>query len=270
MNPQPHERTVAEITRQIKDKVSLGRRPIGIARYDDPDEAPAKARIPSAKGEAWPLCLALNLVRTLGWTIALGPEDHFCMFAAAGLGHIEMPDYLGHGAIGCQHTQDDALGRKLQDWIESHFLEPGAGLMLTPAIQPRFEPQGVLFYGNPSQVGKIAKGVAWYQGEPVRGWAGGFGCFILGIWASLQAREPRVIIPSSGEKILGHTEENEVLLACPADDLPDVLAGMEATDRILPYPSAKFLMFEPKRFPKGYPIDLISQKTFQEWKAEQQ
>jgi uncharacterized protein (DUF169 family) len=259
---------VAELTEDIKDRVSLASRPIGISLIQREDEIPKKARRPTKRGQTWPLCLGENLVRTMGWTVAMTADDHFCMFAAAGLGHIALPEYLSAGAIGCQHTIGKALGIDFQNSVESIFFEPGStvGIMLTPATKPMFMPQGILIYGNPTQVGKIAKGVAWYRGEPVHGSAGGFGCCVQGISAAIKEKIPQVIIPSGGEKILGHTEENEVFIACPVGDLPLIVEGMSETDFILPYPTAKYLMFEPQRVPKDYPIDLISRRTYEAWR----
>lgn len=255
---------VAELTREIKERACLTYKPIGLSLIKKEDEIPEGARRPSQRGLAWPVCLAENLVRTLGWTIALTMDDHFCIMAAAGLGHIELPDYLQRGGMGSHHTKTEDLGIKLQETLEACFFEPRstAGIMLTPATDPMFVPQGVVIYGNPSQIGKIAKGIAWYRGEPVPASAGGNGGCIVAAWAAIKDKRPRVVLPCSGEKILGHTEENDVWLSCPVEELPDIIEGMKGTDFLLPYPTAKYLMFEP-RVPKDYPLDV---KTYKAWK----
>lgn len=255
---------VAELMREIKERVCLTYKPIGFSLVEKEDQIPERARRPSKYGQAWPLCLAQNLVRTRGWTIALTVDDNFCVLASAGLGFIELPDYLKRGRIGGKHTKSEDLGIKIQDDLEKCFFEPGSkvGIILTPATEPAFLPQGVVIYGNPSQVGKISKGVAYYRGEPVPALAGGLGGCIMAVWTAIKDQRPRVVLPCSGDKILGHTEENDVFLACPVKELPDILEGMKATDSILPYPTAKFMTFEPT-VPKSYPIDL---KTYKAWK----
>jgi uncharacterized protein (DUF169 family) len=258
---------MAEIAREIKERVSLPYNPIGLSLIRNEEEIPKDARRPSKRGTAWPLCLAENMVRTFGWTIALMLEDHFCIFAAAGVGHIELPEYFKEGKMGRYHTKTAELGVKLQNFVEScfHESESTLGIMLTPATAPLFMPEGIAFYGNPSQIGKIAKAIVWYRGEPVQVLAGGFGDCILSTWTALMDKKPRIVIPSGGEKTLGHTEENDVFLSMPVQELPDLLEGMKATDHILPYPTAKYLMFEAQA-PEGYPIHLISYKTYREWK----
>lgn len=255
---------VAELTREIKERVCLTYKPVGLSLIEKEDEIPEQARRPSKYGQAWPVCLAENLVRTYGWTIALTVDDNFCVVASAGLGFIELPDYLKRGGIGRSHTKAEDLGIKIQDDLEKRFFEPGSkiGIILTPAIEPMFLPQGVVIYGTASQVGKISKGIAYYRGEPVPALAGGFGGCIVAAWTAIKDRRPRVVLPCSGEKILGHLEENDIYLACPVEELPDILDGMKATDSLLPYPTAKFMTFEP-RLPKSYPIDL---KTYKAWK----
>lgn len=258
---------VAEITQEIKERVSLPHKPIGLSLIKNEAEIPKDARRPSKNNTTWPLCLAENMVRTFGWTIALMLEDHFCIFAAAGVGNIELPEYLKKGKMGTYHTKTTELGLKLQDSIEACFLESEStlGIMLTPATNPLFIPEWIAFYGNPSQIGKIAKGITWYRGEPVQVLAGGFGDCILSTWTALIDKKPRIVIPSGGERILGHAEENDVFLSIPLQELPDLLEGMKATDRILPYPTAKYRMFEAQA-PEGYPIHLLSHNTYREWK----
>ncbi len=75
--------------------------------------------------------------------------------------------------------------------------------------------------------------------------------------AAVRAGRPLIILPCSGEKIFGHTEENDIFLACPSADLPRIMEGLLRTDFIQPYPTAKYLMFEPG-IPRGYPIDYQS------------
>ena len=255
---------IAEIVKEIKERACLSYKPIGLSLIEKSGEIPKEARRPSERGQAWPICLAMNLVRTRGWTIALTVDDNFCVLASAGLGFIELPDYLIRGGLGSHHTKTKELGIKLQNDLEKCFFKPGSkvGIVLTPATEPLFVPQGLMICGNPSQVGKIAKGIVWYRGEPVPASAGGIGGCIVAAWATITDRKPRVVVPCSGEKILGHTEENDIFLACPIEELPDIVDGIKGTDFMLPYPTAKFMTFEPS-VPKSYPIDL---KTYQAWK----
>ena len=259
-----NQEKVAELAREIRERVCLSYLPIGLSFIKSEDEIPEGARRPSERGQAWPVCLAENMVRTIGWTIAMTLPDHFCIMAAAGLGHIELPAYLQRGKMGSHHTQNEELGLKIQEALEAYFLEPDstAGIVLTPATNPLIMPQGVVFYGNPSQIGKIAKGIAWYRGEAVPASAGGVGGCIVASYAIAVEKKPRILMPCSGEKIIGHTEENDVFLATPVEELPDIVKGMKATDFILPYPTAKFMFFEP-RVPKSYPMD---HKTYKAWK----
>lgn len=255
---------VAELAKEIKERACLAYIPIGISLVDKEDEIPEEARRP--RGQAWPVCLAGNLVRTIGWTIAITADDSFCIISSVGLGlKVDFPDYLKEGGVGCHHTKTEELGLKIQNTLEQCFFEPRskAAVILTPATEPKFIPQGVLFYGNPSQVGKIAKGIAWYRGETVPAAGGGFAACVIGAWAAIKDKRPRIILPCSGEKILGHTEENDIFISVPTEELPDIVEGMKATDFILPYPTAKFMTFEP-RVPKSYPIDV---RTYKAWKA---
>jgi len=256
---------IAEIVKEIKERACLSYKPIGLSLIEKSGEIPKEARRPSERGQAWPICLAMNLVRTRGWTIALTVDDNFCILASAGLGFIELPEYLARGKVGSVHAKNEKIGIKLQNGLERHFFEPRSklGIILTPATEPTFTPQGVVIYGNPSQIGKISKAITWYQGKPVPASAGGIGGCIVAAWAIIEDKKPRVIVPSSGEKILGHTEENDIFLVCPSEELPVILEGMKGTDYILPYPTAKFMMFEPI-VPKNYPIAL---KTYKDWKG---
>lgn len=254
---------VAELSKEIRERVCLSYRPIGVARVEKEEQIPEGARRP--RGEAWPLCLAENMVRTYGWTIALTADDSLCLWASAGFGFIELPDYLKDGGMGCHHTKTEEIGLKIQRGVEDCFFKLGSAVavVVTPADAPLIDPEGVYFYGNPTQVGKIAKGIAWYRGEPVPAVAGGLAACVIGAWAAIKDKRPRVILPCSGEKILGQTEENDIFIAVPPEELPDVVEGMKETDFILPYPNAKSMVFQP-RIPKSYPIDVM---RYKQWKA---
>ncbi|HEX75946.1 MAG TPA: DUF169 domain-containing protein [Dehalococcoidia bacterium] len=256
---------VAELAKEIKERAHLTYTPVGISLIKSEAEIPEGARRPSERGQRWMECLAENIVRTMGWTIAMTMSDHFCMMAATGLGHIELPEYLAEGKTGAHHTKNPDIGKELQGTLEACFQKPRStvGVMLTPATEPLFMPQGLVIYGNPSQIGKIAKGIAWYRGAPVPATAGGLAACVIAAWAITIDKKPRVILPCSGAKVFGHVEENDVFLATPVEELPDIVEGMKATDFILPYPTAKFMFFEP-RMPKSYPLDY---KTYEAWKA---
>jgi uncharacterized protein (DUF169 family) len=255
---------VMELATEIKKRVSLKSEPIGVSLIKSEDEIPKDARRPSKRrGLALPVCLAWNLVRTEGWTVALTLHEHFCTFAAAGLGHIALPEYLQEGKMGAHHTRTKETGKALQErYQRTCFFEAGStiGIMMTPATDPMFIPQGLVIYGNPSQIGKIAKAITWFRGEPVSGSAGGIGGCIVAA-ASIRDKKPIIVMPSSGEKILGHTEENDIFLTCPIEMLPAIVEGLKATDYILPYPTVKYLLFEPK-VPKNYPIDYLSYRSY--------
>lgn len=134
--------------------------------------------------------------------------------------------------------------------------------MLTPATDPEFLPQGLMIYGNPSQIGKIAKALTWFKGETVPVSAGGFGGCVVAS-ATIRDKTSRIVLPCSGEKIWGHTEENEIFLACPITELDNIVQGLEKTDVILPYPTTKYMIFEPT-ITKSYPIDMGSYREHQQ------
>lgn len=250
---------IRDLTIQVREAVFLTSRPIGIKIVADEAEIPCNAKRPGRRNMRWPVCLAANMVRNMGWTVGLTVDDHFCAFAAAGLGHMALPDYLRNGEMGKHHTKDVELGRRFQDSFEKQCFLPAnstKGVLLTPMTEPGFAPQGMMVYGSPSQIGKIAKAVTWFRGEAVPVSAGGFGGCIKAA-ATIRAGECAIVLPCSGEKILGHTEENDIFLACSLDYLPGIVQGLKGTDKVMPYPTAKYMMFEPKATQK-YPIDMKS------------
>jgi uncharacterized protein (DUF169 family) len=252
---------IRQMAREVRERVCLAGKPIGISLIKDENEIPENAKRPSHRDMVWPVCLAANQVRTMGRTIALTMADQFCLFAASGLGHVELPEYLQKGKMGSHHTKTESLGVHIQETFENkYFFKPGTtvGVMLTPATDPQFVPQGLLFYGNPSQIGKIAKALTWVKGVVVPVSAGGFGGCITAC-ATIRDKKCAIVLPCSGEKIWGHTEENDIFLACPAAELPRIVKGLEKTDTILPYPTAKYLLFEPT-VSKNYPIDVRTYK----------
>lgn len=254
---------IQELAWELRERVSLSARPIGLSMIQDEAEIPVSAKRPSQKEMEWSVCMAANQVRNMGWTVAFTVKDHFCLFAAAGLGHLELPPYLQDGKMGSHHTRTEKLGIDIQKkFQDKHFFKPKSttGIMLTPATDPAFVPQGLVIYGNPTQIGKIAKAITWYTGKTVPVSAGGFGGCIVAA-ASVRDANCQIVLPCSGEKIWGHTEENEIFLACPISVLPIIVKGLKKTDVILPYPTSKYMIFNPT-ITKSYPIDMGSYREY--------
>jgi uncharacterized protein (DUF169 family) len=236
---------------ELKDKISL-QRLVGVKFCKSLDEIPAKARRPMRDFKYhMAICQAINLARSVGFTIALDLQDNFCLPGASVFGltkfaYTFFPQHVKDQDVGCKmdaiFAERDALLPK--DTYQAVVVSPFDKLLIEPDI--------VIAYGTPGQVGRIGKAFAW-NGDAVSAlYFGGAGCSAHVL--SYVQQKPVFGIPAGGEKVLSGTSDYEMDIVFPANRLDDVLAGFKGTQRMLPYPTVCSTLMNEASVPDDYHI----------------
>ncbi len=244
---------------ELKNLLSL-QRPVGVKFCKSASEIPAKARRPLRDYQIhMSLCQAINRARSAGTTIGLDLGDMYCAIGASLFGLVDFDFSFAHA-----HTKDadaacklDAIYQERQAMLPTGSFE---ALVVSPVDRLAVDPDVIIAYGVPGQVGKIAKAFTWH-GEPVQAvYMGGAGCSAIVL--SYAEWKPVINIPSGGEKVLAGTSDYEMSIIFPADRLDDVLTGLEATQSILPYPTVCSTLVNEPVVPEDYHITYKEIKSF--------
>lgn len=236
---------------ELKNSLSL-QRLVGLKFCKSIDEIPPKARRPLRDFKYHMcICQAINQARTVGFTIGLDLEDNFCLAGASVFGLTEFaysfyPQHVRDQEAACNV---DAIFRERDDLLPKGIYK---AIVVSPFDRLQIEPDIILAYGTPGQVGRIGKSFTWYGDTVSALYFGGLGCSAI-VLAFVQ-QKPIMCIPAGGEKVLAGTNDNEMSIVFPAARLDDVLVGFKGTQRMLPFPTiCSTLMNEPS-VPEDYHI----------------
>jgi uncharacterized protein (DUF169 family) len=236
---------------ELKNALAL-QRLVGLKFCRSLDEIPPKARRPLRDFKAhMAICQAINQARTTGFTMALDLADNFCLAGATVYGLTSFAySFYPH------HVRDQAAACPLDAIFHErdHLLPKDTyqAIVVSPFDRLQVEPDMVIAYGPPGQVGRIAKCFTWH-GEPVSAlYFGGLGCSAIVL--AFVEQKPLLCVPAGGEKLFAGTNDYEMSIVFPANRLDDVLAGFKGTQRILPYPTMCSTLLNEPTVPDDYHI----------------
>lgn len=236
---------------ELKNALAL-QRLVGLKFCKSLEEIPPKARRPMRDMKYhMAICQAVNQARTVGFSIALTLEDNFCLAGASVFGLTKL-----NYSFFPQHVKDQEAGCKLDAvFKERDALIPEGtyqAVVVSPLDRLQFEPDVIIAYGVPGQVGRIAKSFTWHGDTVSALYFGGLGCSAI-VLAHVQ-QKPILCIPAGGEKVLAGTNDYEMDIVFPAARLDDVLDGIKGTQRMLPYPTVCSTMMNEPTVPDDYHI----------------
>jgi uncharacterized protein (DUF169 family) len=174
------------------------------------------------------VCQYLGGVRYLGQAWAATAEDQFCQSGAWKLGVSPyVPDiYAEQGLYGDKllNIADSETAKlmvdqlpKNKDNFQAFAVMPLDGGRV--ADQITFEPDLVIIYGEPGQLGPLVLGACAALRIPAFSgrFLGDTGICSDGIPASWNSGEPKLFLPCIGDRAFGGTQTNEVAVVFPAD-----------------------------------------------------
>jgi uncharacterized protein (DUF169 family) len=179
------------------------------------------------------LCQLVTVARTNGWTLGIRKEmllDGSPCAAMIGFGErkkvIEEGDY--RGAIWFKTVSD---GKKYEAVFPHLPLGENNALLIGPVSSDKFQPDIVLLYGTPAQMIFVVNALQWENYERLTFYCSGeSSCadYIAGCYLS---QRPQLTIPCFGERVYGHAQEEELVMALPADRIGKVLEGLSGLSK---------------------------------------
>ena len=178
------------------------------------------------------LCQLINLVRNFDWTVGADSSDFLFATCPSIIGLSDVPASHLDGtfrSIVWVKTRSD--GRKFEASIVRLPRDKYEAVAMAPLVYNPFDPDIVLIYANPAPMMLLINALQLESYEVMQ-----FHCVGESSCSDAIARcyldgKPSLSIPCYGERRYGHAQDDELVMALPADSLATALRGMETLYR---------------------------------------
>ena len=122
---------------------------------------------------------------------------------------------------------------------------------MAPLDRATFEPHLVCIYANPAQVMRLTQAALWKRGGKLTSSFGGrIDCSEI-IVTTMRTDQPQVILPCSGDRIFGQTQDHEMAFTIPWNQMEEIIEGLKGTHGGgIRYPITQFMEYEAKLPPR--------------------
>jgi len=243
--PSLDAKAIADLAEQLSGLLRLRTLPIGMQGFADLE---AMANVPGLrrppKGKTFSTCQLVTQARIAGFTLGITTEN--------------VPEFsscssvLGLDAPGEIYTS----GRKMEGvWFENREaaaahqagmprVAPGTfkGMVVGPLRSARLDPPDIcLFYGNPAQMILFINGLQWRHYQRYDFSITGESACADSWGHALKNRTVSLSIPCYAERRYGGVADDEMLMACPPEDLQRAVTGLHGLSKAgLRYPIMPF------------------------------
>jgi dephospho-CoA kinase len=176
------------------------------------------------------LCQLINLVRNFDWTVGADLDDFMSAMCPSIVGLTDIPEYMKDGTFrSIVWTKSRADGKKYENGIPRL---PADGkyqaVAMAPLVYNPFDPDIVLIYANPAQMMLLINSLQFEDYEVMQFFCVGESSCSDAIARCYLTGKPALTIPCYGERRYGHAQDDELVMALPAETMDKALAGMEA------------------------------------------
>lgn len=192
---------------------------------------PARARRPlDFAGYPLTLCQGIGLARRYGWVVGYRREDHACAPSLAFFGYEAMPDAMREGYLAYPLYAKTLAAGALTEGAADALERGGAGnILIAPLHKTDFVPDVILIYGNPGQVVRLIQAANYAEGGGLESrFCGRIACASELVTPYLKQKY-NVTIPGAGEKVFGHTSDDEMAFSFPYGKTEDLIEGLVKT-----------------------------------------
>src|SRR5262245_55136575 len=240
---------VATADRELTYHVRPQTFPVAIRMLRPGEQIPERARRPARDFKKLSMnCQVIDMARRYGWTIALTREASICSPGIAALG-LDKPTHMHRSGTLCEgmYTETKDAGQRSEAAVDR--FQPGeyGGLLVAPLDRATFEPDLVCLYGNPAQIMRLTQAALWKRGGKLTSSFGGrVDCSEI-IVTTLRTDQAQVILPCSGDRIFGQTQDHEMAFTIPWSQMEEIVAGLKGTHAGgIRYPITQFMEYEAK------------------------
>lgn len=178
------------------------------------------------------MCQMINLVRNFDWSVGADLGDFLFPSCSSILGLEEVLETHKDGTFrNIVWVATKADGRKFEEAIPRLPVGRYQALAMAPLVYNPFEPDIVLIYANPAQIMMLINSLQFCNYEVMQFACVGESSCSDAIVRCYQEGKASVGIPCYGERRYGHAQDDEMVIAIPADLMEKALSGLEALYR---------------------------------------
>jgi uncharacterized protein (DUF169 family) len=238
-------RTIAELAEQLSQLLRLRTLPIGMKLFEDLDEM---ARLPGLrrppKGKTFTTCQLVTQSRMAGFTLGITTENIPSFSSCSSVIGLDAP-----GEIYMSGRKMEGVWFENREAAAAHQAQmprvpPGRyhGLVVSPLRTGRLDPPDIcLFYANPAQMILFINGLQWKNYRRYEFSITGESACADSWGHALKTRAVSLSIPCYAERRYGAVADDELLMACPPEDLQRGVTGLQGLSRAgLRYPIMPF------------------------------
>ena len=178
------------------------------------------------------MCQMINLVRNFDWTVGAELDDFMSVVCPSIIGLTDIPDYMKDGTFrSIVWTKSRADAQKYEAEIPRLPTGKYEAVAMAPLVYNPFDPDIVLIYANPAQMMLLINSLQFEDFEVMQFYCVGESSCSDAIARCYLQRKPALSIPCYGERRYGHAQDDELVMAIPAEMVDKALKGMEALYR---------------------------------------
>jgi dephospho-CoA kinase len=220
-----------KLTRRMELLMRLKSFPVAfkmLEKVKDLDEIPFMRRTT----KKMTLCQLINQVRTFDWTVGADADDFIGPMCSSILGLTETPEVFKDGTFrSIVWVQTKRDGKKYEASIPRLPVGKYAAVALAPLAYNPFDPDIVLIYANPAQMMLLINSLQFEDYEVMQFHCVGESSCSDAIARCYLTGKPSMTIPCYGERRYGHAQDDDLVMAIPANMMEKALRGMEALYR---------------------------------------
>ena len=176
-----------------------------------------------------PLCQMVNLVRNFDWTVGADKDDFISVMCPSIVGLTDIADFMKDGTFrSIVWTKSRADGKKYENAIPRLPIGKYEAVAMAPLVYNPFDPDIVLIYANPAQMMLLINSLQFEDYEVMQFFCVGETSCSDAIARCYLNQKPALTIPCYGERRYGHAQDDELVMAIPAQMVDKALKGMEA------------------------------------------
>jgi MtaA/CmuA family methyltransferase len=223
--------------------------PVAIRMLGPGEEIPERARRPARDFKKLSMnCQVIDMARRYGWMLALTREDSICSLGIAAMGFEKLTHLHNSGTL-CEgmYTETKEGGQRSEAAIDRFTPGQYHALLVAPLDRAPFEPHLVCIYANSAQVMRLTQAALWKRGGKLTSSFGGRVDCAEVIVTTMRTDRPQVILPCSGDRIFGQTQDHEMAFTIPWNQMEEIVEGLKGTHNGgIRYPITQFMEYEAK------------------------
>jgi len=217
--------------RRLEQLMRLKSFPVAFKLFEDREEMTA---IPFMRrmGHKSTLCQLISLVRNFDWTVGAELDDFMSVVCPSIIGLTDTPAYMKDGTFrSIVWTKSRSDAKKYETEIPRLPAGKYQAVAMAPLVYNPFDPDIVLIYANPAQMMLLINSLQFEDYEVMQFYCVGESSCSDAIARCYLQGKASLSIPCYGERRYGHAQDDELVMAIPAEMMDKALNGMEALYR---------------------------------------